>query len=80
MLYYLQNLNNHPSNAIKIRSGIFNYKPIGTRTRGRPKLRWADCVENDFKVLRLTNWTTVAKRRLEWKRVLEKALAHPGLL
>ncbi|GFX81924.1 liprin-alpha-4 [Trichonephila clavipes] len=29
---------------------IFNYKPIGTRIRGRPKLRWADCVEHDFKV------------------------------
>ncbi|GFX69923.1 hypothetical protein TNCV_2079031 [Trichonephila clavipes] len=59
---------------------IFNYKPIGIRTRGRPKLRWAGCVEDYFKVLRVTNWRTAAKRRLEWKRVLENALAHPGLL
>ncbi|GFS73798.1 endonuclease-reverse transcriptase [Trichonephila clavipes] len=44
---------------------IFNYKPIGTRTRGRPKLRWADCVEDDFKVLKVTNWRTIAKRRSE---------------
>ncbi|GFW85955.1 hypothetical protein TNCV_1967631 [Trichonephila clavipes] len=57
-----------------------NYRPFGTRTRGRPKLRWADCVEDNFKVLRVTNWRTVAKRRLEWKRILEKALAHPRLL
>ncbi|GFX43322.1 hypothetical protein TNCV_2390301 [Trichonephila clavipes] len=28
---------------------IFNYKPIGTRTDSRPKLRWADCVEDDSK-------------------------------
>ncbi|GFT57511.1 hypothetical protein TNCV_803681 [Trichonephila clavipes] len=52
---------------------IFNYKPIRTKTKGRPKLRWADCEENDFKILRVTNW------RSEWRRVLEKALAHPGL-
>ncbi|GFU92270.1 hypothetical protein TNCV_1338511 [Trichonephila clavipes] len=62
---------------------IFNYKPIGTETRlqkALTKLIWADCVEDDFKILRVTNWVTVAKRRLEWKRFLEKALAHPGLL
>ncbi|GFW11245.1 hypothetical protein TNCV_3807651 [Trichonephila clavipes] len=28
----------------------------------------------------ILNWRTVAKWRSEWKRVLEKALAHPGLL
>ncbi|GFV67967.1 transposable element Tcb1 transposase [Trichonephila clavipes] len=32
---------------------IFNYKSIGTKTKGRPKLRWADCVEDGFKVLLL---------------------------
>ncbi|GFT52613.1 hypothetical protein TNCV_3765171 [Trichonephila clavipes] len=52
---------------------IFNYKPIRTKTKGRPKLRGVDCEENDFKILRVTNW------RSEWRRVLEKALAHPGL-
>ncbi|GFX55357.1 hypothetical protein TNCV_3969111 [Trichonephila clavipes] len=26
---------------------------------GRLKLRWADCVEDGFKVLRVTNWRTV---------------------
>ncbi|GFW69507.1 hypothetical protein TNCV_488531 [Trichonephila clavipes] len=32
---------------------IFNYKPIQTRTRDGPKFRWANCVGNDFKVLRV---------------------------
>ncbi|GIX88331.1 hypothetical protein CEXT_759361 [Caerostris extrusa] len=27
---------------------IFNYILFGTRTRGMPKLRWADCVKADF--------------------------------
>ncbi|GFU20015.1 hypothetical protein TNCV_1191621 [Trichonephila clavipes] len=31
---------------------IFNCKLIWIRTRGRPKVRWADCVEDDFKDLR----------------------------
>ncbi|GFX51978.1 hypothetical protein TNCV_3063951 [Trichonephila clavipes] len=53
---------------------MFNYKPIGTRTRDRPKLRWADCVEDDFKVLRVTNWRTVAKWRLKLKKAVEKTL------
>ncbi|GIY91788.1 hypothetical protein CEXT_187071 [Caerostris extrusa] len=52
---------------------IFNYVPFETRTRGRPKLRWTDCVEADVKVLRVTNWKTVAKQRLEWKKVIGKA-------
>ncbi|GFY15386.1 hypothetical protein TNCV_1571971 [Trichonephila clavipes] len=46
---------------------ICNYKPIGTR--GRPKLRWTDCVEDAFKVLKVTNRKTAPKRRLEWKGV-----------
>ncbi|GFU21250.1 hypothetical protein TNCV_9121 [Trichonephila clavipes] len=56
----------HSSLALR----IFNYNPIGTRTRGRPKLRCAD-----FKVLR-----SVTKRRSEWKRILGKVLTHLGLL
>ncbi|GFX19230.1 hypothetical protein TNCV_3013741 [Trichonephila clavipes] len=53
---------------------IFNYSPIGTKTRGKPKLRWADCEGDDLKVLRMTNWRT------EWKKILEKALALLGQL
>ncbi|GFX47633.1 hypothetical protein TNCV_3016521 [Trichonephila clavipes] len=66
--------------SLTIRERIFNYKPIETRTNGRPKLRWVDCVEEDSKVLRVTNWGTVAKLRSEWKRVLEKTWAHLWLL
>ncbi|GIY73649.1 hypothetical protein CEXT_743291 [Caerostris extrusa] len=35
--------------------GIFNYIPFGTRTKDRPKLKWTDCVEAVFRVLRVTN-------------------------
>ncbi|GFW51605.1 uncharacterized protein TNCV_4212811 [Trichonephila clavipes] len=52
------------------------YKPIGTRNRGRPKLRWAGCVVKDFKVLVVTNWRTFARRRSEWKRVLHSGVTY----
>ncbi|GFT51396.1 hypothetical protein TNCV_4955081 [Trichonephila clavipes] len=42
-------------------------------------LRWIDGPEKDLLVLRTTNWRTLAGRRLAWKRLLEKAKAHPGL-
>ncbi|GFV24399.1 hypothetical protein TNCV_2005821 [Trichonephila clavipes] len=65
---------------IKEADVIKSIKIGSLRTKGRSKSRWADCVEDDFKVLRVTNWKTVAKRRSEWKRVLKNDLTHPGLL
>ncbi|GFT40432.1 uncharacterized protein TNCV_1646351 [Trichonephila clavipes] len=56
---------------------VFNAQPIGTR--GRPNLRWIDGPEKDILVLRTKNQRTLAGGRLVWKRLLEKAKAHPGL-
>ncbi|GFU59282.1 uncharacterized protein TNCV_4198051 [Trichonephila clavipes] len=58
---------------------VFNAKTIGTRRKGRPNLRWIDGLEKDLLVLRTKNWRTLARRRLAWKRLLEKTKAHPGL-
>ncbi|XP_071037725.1 uncharacterized protein [Parasteatoda tepidariorum] len=58
---------------------IFSAQPIGSRPRGRPKLRWADCVERDFSVLKVSNWKTTARQRQAWRKLIEKARAHPGL-
>ncbi|GFW46066.1 uncharacterized protein TNCV_3276831 [Trichonephila clavipes] len=57
---------------------VLNAQSIGTRRKGRPNLRWIDG-GLDLLVLRTKNWRTQAERRLAWKRVLEKAKAHPGL-
>ncbi|GFX45293.1 DUF4817 domain-containing protein [Trichonephila clavipes] len=59
-------------------TNVFNAQPIGTRRRGRPKLRWIDGLENDLIVLRTKNWRTLAGRRLAWKR-LQKAKFHPEM-
>ncbi|GFX84436.1 uncharacterized protein TNCV_1602291 [Trichonephila clavipes] len=58
---------------------VFNAQPIGTRRKGRPNLRWIYDLEKDLLVLRAKIWRTLAGRRLAWKRLLEKANAHPGL-
>ncbi|GFW69084.1 uncharacterized protein TNCV_2919821 [Trichonephila clavipes] len=51
-----------------------NARPTGTRRKGRLNLRWIDGLEKDLLVLKARNW-----RRLAWKRLFEKAKAHPGL-
>ncbi|GFW39812.1 uncharacterized protein TNCV_2419781 [Trichonephila clavipes] len=58
---------------------VSNAQPIGTRRKGRPNLRWIDGVEKDLLVLRTRTWRTLARKRLAWKRLLEKTRAHPGL-
>ncbi|GFW17251.1 hypothetical protein TNCV_1957221 [Trichonephila clavipes] len=54
-------------------------KPMGNIPRGRPPLRWIDCVENDLNILKIKNWKTVAKNRDAWRKLLEKPRGHPGL-
>ncbi|GFV00403.1 uncharacterized protein TNCV_3643811 [Trichonephila clavipes] len=58
---------------------VFNAQPMGTRRKGRPNLGWIDGVEKDLLILRTRNRRTLAGRKLSWKRLLEKAKAHPGL-
>ncbi|GFX85612.1 uncharacterized protein TNCV_3717821 [Trichonephila clavipes] len=63
----------------RITKKVFNTQPIGNRKKGRRNLRWIDDPEKDLLALRTKNWRTLAGRRLAWKRLLEKAKAHPGL-
>ncbi|GFW40584.1 hypothetical protein TNCV_4824201 [Trichonephila clavipes] len=53
-------------------------QPVGSLRKGRPHLRWIDGLEKYLLVLRTRYWRTLARRRLAWKRLLEKAKAHPG--
>jgi hypothetical protein len=58
---------------------IFNTKPDGTRSIGRPKLRWEDGVDQDMRILGVKNWKKVALNRDEWAKLRKKARAHQGL-
>ena len=58
---------------------IFNTKPDGASSAGRPKLRWEDSVDQDMKISGVKNWKKVALNRDEWTKLLKKARAQQGL-
>ena len=58
---------------------IFNTKPDGTRSVGRPKLRWEDGVVQDARILGVKSWKKAALNRDEWAKLLKKARVHQGL-
>jgi hypothetical protein len=51
---------------------IFNTKPDGARSAGRP-------VDQDMRILVVKNWKKVALNRDEWAQLVKKVRAHQGL-
>jgi hypothetical protein len=58
---------------------ILEWKPAGTRIRGRPKKRWIEDIGEDMQIMRIRRWRKQCKERAEWKRITEKAKTHSGL-
>ena len=58
---------------------ILEWKPIGTRIRGRPRKRWIVDTEEDMQIIGIKGWRKQCKERPEWKRITEKAKTHRGL-
>jgi hypothetical protein len=58
---------------------ILQWKPIGTRTRGRPRKRWTADIEEDLQIMGLRRWIKQCEERAEWKKMTEKAKSHSGL-
>jgi hypothetical protein len=58
---------------------ILEWKPIGSRIRGRPRTRWIEYVEEDFQAMGIRGWRKLSKERTEWKKITEKAKTHSGL-
>jgi hypothetical protein len=52
---------------------ILKCKPMGTRTRGRPRKRWIAGVEEDLQIMGLRRWRKQNEERAEWKKITEKA-------
>jgi hypothetical protein len=63
----------------RIAKRIFEWKPIGRRSLGTPRLRWLDDVCDDLKVLKVRNWKELATDRKVWNDLSEKAKTHKGL-
>jgi len=58
---------------------ILEWKPIGTRIRGRPRKRWTADIEEDMQIMGIRRRRNQCKERAEWKRITEKAKTHSGL-
>jgi hypothetical protein len=52
---------------------VLEWKPIGTRIRGRPRKRWVEGIEEDMQIMGIKWWRQQCKERAEWKRITEKA-------
>jgi hypothetical protein len=63
----------------RIAKRILEWKPMGSRPLGRPRLRWMDNVCDDLKVLKVRNWKELAMDREAWSDLSEKAKTHKGL-
>jgi hypothetical protein len=58
---------------------ILQWKPIGTRTRGRPRKRWIAGTEEDSQIMGVRRWRKQCEERAEWKKITEKAKTHSEL-
>jgi hypothetical protein len=58
---------------------ILQWKPIGKRTRGRPRKRWIAVIEEDLQIMGVRQWRKQCEERAEWKKITEKAKTHSGL-
>jgi len=58
---------------------ILQWKPIGTRTRGRQRKRWIVDIEEDMQIMGKRRWRKRCEERAEWKKITEKAKTHSGL-
>jgi hypothetical protein len=54
------------------------WKPIGSRTRGRPSKRWMADIEERMQIIGVRRRKNQCEERAEWKRITEKAKTHSG--
>jgi hypothetical protein len=55
---------------------LLDWKPIGTRTLGRPRQRWQEDAMEDIKKLKVKNWKEAAKDKRD---LADKAKTHKCL-
>jgi hypothetical protein len=58
---------------------VLEWKPMGSRPLGRPRLRWVDDMCDDLKVLKVRNWKELSMDKKDWSDFTQKAKPHKGL-
>jgi hypothetical protein len=52
---------------------VYEWKPLVTRSLGRPKNRWENDVKNDLTVMKIRNWKDCIQDSHKWRGIVEKA-------
>jgi hypothetical protein len=63
----------------RVAKRILEWKPMGRRPLGTPRLRWFDDVCDDLKEPKVRNWKELAMDGKAWSDLSEKAKTHKGL-
>ena len=58
---------------------LYQNTPEGSRSVGRPRLRWMNNVREDLRRMGVTNWRIRAHRRDDWKMVVKEDKVLQGL-
>jgi len=58
---------------------IFEWKPVGTRIRRKPRKRWIVDIEEDKQIMGIRLWRKQREERAEWKRITENDKTRSGL-
>jgi len=58
---------------------ILQWKPIGTRGRGRLRKRWIAGIKEDLQIMRVRRWRKQCEEWADWKKITAKAKPHSGL-
>jgi hypothetical protein len=58
---------------------VLKGKLYATRRIGRPRIGWLEDVIADLRRMGITGWMEKARNRDQWRRIVEKTKAHPGL-
>ena len=69
-------------NEDRLPSMAYVHQERGKRKRGRPRMRWRDCIEGDMRKAELddVDWRMVAQDRGQWRMVVHRAeetCSHP---
>jgi len=48
---------------------ILEWKPIGTRVRGRPRKRWIADIEEDMQIMEIRRRRKKCEERAEWRSI-----------
>ncbi|PSN39528.1 hypothetical protein C0J52_12391 [Blattella germanica] len=55
----------------RITKRMYKWKPIASRSSGRPKNRWEDDVVKYIKRLKIKNWISGVQNKTQWMSFIE---------